>query len=135
MNLSRNWLSDFVNTDGIDNQTFCDRMTATGSKVEGYEELGSDIENVVVAKVTHMERHTNSDHLWICRVDAGARGHDIQIVTGAQNLFEGALVPAALPVAKLPGEVVIRAGKLRRVESNGMLCSMGELKQIGRAHV
>ena len=128
MNLSRNWLSDFVNTDGIDNQTFCDRMTATGSKVEGYEELGSDIENVVVAKVTHMERHPNSDHLWICQVDAGARGHDIQIVTGAQNLFEGALVPAALPVAKLPGGVVIRAGKLRGVESNGMLCSMGELK-------
>ena len=128
MNLSRNWLADFVDTAGIDNAAFCDRMTATGSKVETCEELGADIENVVVARVTHLERHPNSDHLWICRLDAGARGQDIQIVTGAQNLFEGALVPAALPVARLPGGVVIRAGKLRGVESNGMLCSMGELK-------
>ena len=129
MNLSRNWLSDFVNTDGIDHKTYCDKLTITGSKVEGYEVLGDDIENVVVAKITHMEKHPDSDHLWICRVDAGDHfGHDIQIVTGAQNIFEGAIVPAALPVAKLPGDVVIKAGKLRGVESNGMLCSMGELK-------
>ncbi|MBE6588928.1 MAG: phenylalanine--tRNA ligase subunit beta [Ruminococcaceae bacterium] len=129
MNLSRNWLSDFVNTDGIDNKTYCDKLTITGSKVEGFEVLGEDIENVVVAKITHMEKHPDSDHLWICRVDAGEKlGHDIQIVTGAQNIFEGALVPAALPVAKLPGGVVIKAGKLRGVESDGMLCSMGELK-------
>ncbi len=129
MNLSRNWLSDFVNTDGIDNQTYSDRLTITGSKVEGYEELGADIENVVVAKVTAMEKHPDSDHLWVCRLDAGeAHGHDIQIVTGAQNVFVGALVPAALPVAKLPGDVVIKDGKLRGVESHGMLCSMGELQ-------
>ncbi len=129
MNLSRNWLSDFVNTDGIDNKAYCDRMTITGSKVEGYEELGNDIENVVVARVTKMEKHPDSDHMWICRVDAGDRyGHDIQIVTGAQNVFEGALVPAALPVAHLPGDIVIKAGKLRGVPSDGMLCSMGELK-------
>ena len=129
MNLSRNWLSDFVNVDEIDNKTYCDRLTITGSKVEGFEVLGDDIENVVVAKVTHMEKHPDSDHMWICKVDAGEKyGHDIQIVTGAQNVFEGALVPAALPVAKLPGGVVIKAGKLRGVESNGMLCSMGELK-------
>ena len=129
MNLSRNWLSDFVNTDGIDNKEYCDKLTITGSKVEGFEVLGDDIENVVVAKITHMEKHPDSDHLWICRVDAGERfGRDIQIVTGAQNIFEGAIVPAALPVAKLPGDVVIKAGKLRGVESNGMLCSMGELK-------
>ena len=129
MNLSRNWLSDFVNTNGIDNKEYCDKLTITGSKVEGFEVLGDDIENVVVAKITHMEKHPDSDHLWICRVDAGdVHGHDIQIVTGAQNIFEGALVPAALPVAKLPGDIVIKAGKLRGVESNGMLCSMGELK-------
>ena len=129
MNLSRNWLSDFVNVDDIDNQTYSDRLTITGSKVEGYEELGSDIENVVVAKVTAMEKHPDSDHLWICKLDAGdVHGHDIQIVTGAQNVFVGALVPAALPVAKLPGDVVIKAGKLRGIESNGMLCSMGELQ-------
>ncbi|MBQ9806559.1 MAG: phenylalanine--tRNA ligase subunit beta [Clostridia bacterium] len=129
MNLSRNWLSDFVNVDDIDNKAYCDRLTLTGSKVEGYEVLGDDIENVVVAKVTKMEKHPDSDHLWICRLDAGeVVGHDIQIVTGAQNVFVGALVPAAIPVAKLPDGVVIKAGKLRGVDSNGMLCSMGELK-------
>ena len=129
MNLSRNWLSDFVNVDDIDNKAYSDRLTITGSKVEGFEVLGEDIENVVVAKVTAMEKHPDSDHLWICRLDAGEKhGHDIQIVTGAQNVFVGALVPAALPVAKLPGDVVIKAGKLRGIESNGMLCSMGELK-------
>ncbi len=129
MNLSRNWLSDFVNVSDIDNKTYCDRLTITGSKVEGFEVLGEDIENVVVAKVTAMEKHPDSDHLWVCKLDAGeVHGHDIQIVTGAQNVFVGALVPAALPVAKLPDGVVIKAGKLRGVESNGMLCSMGELK-------
>ena len=129
MNLSRNWLSDFVNTDGISNKEYADKLTITGSKVEGFEVLGEDIENVVVAKVTKMEKHPDSDHLWICKVDAGEKhGHDIQIVTGAQNVFVGALVPAALPVAKLPGDIVIKAGKLRGVESSGMLCSMGELK-------
>lgn len=128
MNLSRNWLSDFVNVKDIDDHAYCDRLTATGSKVEGFETLASDIENVVVAKVTAMERHPDSDHLWICKLDAGERGHDIQIVTGAQNVFVGALVPAALPVAKLPNDVVIKAGKLRGVDSNGMLCSMGELR-------
>ena len=129
MNLSRNWLSDFVNTDGISNKEYADKLTITGSKVEGFEVLGEDIENVVVAKVTYMEKHPDSDHMWICKVDAGEKyGHDIQIVTGAQNVFVGALVPAALPVAKLPGDIVIKAGKLRGIESNGMLCSMGELK-------
>ena len=129
MNLSRNWLSDFVDVNDIDNKTYADRLTITGSKVEGYEVLVEDIENVVVAKVTKMEKHPDSDHLWVCRLDAGeAHGHDIQIVTGAQNVFVGALVPAALPVAKLPDGVVIKAGKLRGFESNGMLCSMGELK-------
>ncbi len=129
MNLSRNWLSDFVNTDGIDNKTYADKLTITGSKVEGFEVLGEDIENVVVAKVTAMEKHPDSDHMWICKVDAGEKhGRDIQIVTGAQNVFVGALVPAALPVAKLPDGIVIKAGKLRGIESNGMLCSIGELK-------
>ncbi len=129
MNLSRNWLSDFVDVHEIDNKTYCDRLTITGSKVEGFEVLGEDIENVVVAKVTAMEKHPDSDHLWICQLDAGEKhGHNVQIVTGAQNVFVGALVPAALPVAKLPGGVVIKDGKLRGVESHGMLCSMAELK-------
>ena len=125
MNLSKNWLSDFVDVSDVDVKDYCDRMTDTGSKVEGYEILGEDIENVVVARILSIAPHENSDHLQICQVDIGDKVE--QIVTGAQNIFEGAIVPAAIPVAKLPGNVVIKPGKLRGVESNGMLCSMGEL--------
>ena len=125
MNLSKNWLSDFVDVSDVDIKDYCDRMTDTGSKVEGYEILGEDIENVIVARIVSIAPHENSDHLQICQVDIG--GKIEQIVTGAQNIFEGAIVPAAIPVAKLPNNVVIKAGKLRGVESNGMLCSMGEL--------
>ncbi|MBE6667096.1 MAG: phenylalanine--tRNA ligase subunit beta [Ruminococcaceae bacterium] len=126
MNLSRNWLSDFVDVQDISSKDYCDRMTDTGSKVECFEELGNDIENVVVAKIIKITPHENSDHLQICQVDIG-NGNITQIVTGAQNVFEGAIVPAAIPVAKLPGDIVIKDGKLRGVESHGMLCSMGEL--------
>jgi len=125
MNLSLKWLHDFTNTDGISTKEYCDRMTDTGSKVEGYEVLGEDIENVVVAKVVSMERHPDSDHLWICQVNIGSE--ITQIVTGAQNVREGDIVPAAIPVAHLPGNITIKAGKLRGVESNGMLCSISEL--------
>ena len=127
MNLSRNWLSDFVDVNDVSSKDYCDRMTDTGSKVECFEELGSDIENVIVAKIVKIEPHENSDHLQICQVDIG-NGQITQIVTGAQNVFEGAIVPAAIPTAKLPGNVVIKSGKLRGVESHGMLCSMGELE-------
>jgi len=127
MNLSRNWLSDFVDVSDVSNKDYCDRMTDTGSKVECFEELGSNIENVVVARIVKIEPHENSDHLQICQVDIG-NGKINQIVTGAQNVFEGAIVPAAIPVAKLPGNVVIKSGKLRGVQSDGMLCSMGELE-------
>ena len=125
MNLSKNWLSDYVDVSDIDVKAYCDRMTDTGSKVEGYEILAEDIENVVVARITEIKPHENSDHLQICQVDIGEK--TVQIVTGAQNVFEGAIVPAAIPVAKLPGDVVIKSGKLRGVQSDGMLCSMGEL--------
>ena len=125
MNLSLKWLHDFTNTDGITTKEYCDRMTDTGSKVEGYEVLGDDIQNVKVAKVVSMERHPDSDHLWICQVDIGSEV--TQIVTGAQNVHEGDIVPAAIPVAHLPGNITIKAGKLRGVESNGMLCSIAEL--------
>ena len=125
MNLSKNWLSDFVDVSDVDVKDYCDRMTDTGSKVEGYEILGEDIENVVVARIISIAPHENSDHLQICQVDIGSKVE--QIVTGAQNVFEGAIVPAAIPVAKLPGNIVIKPGKLRGVESNGMLCSIAEL--------
>ncbi len=126
MNLSMKWLSDYVDVKDIDIKAYCDRMTDTGSKVEGYEVLGEDIENVIIARVVKMEKHPDSDHLWICQVDIGA-DEPTQIVTGAQNVFEGAIVPAAVPVAKLPGDITIKAGKLRGVPSNGMLCSFGEM--------
>ncbi len=128
MNLSMKWLADYVSVNDIEIRDYCERMTYTGSKVEGYDALGEDIQNVVVARIVKMEKHPDSDHLWICQVDCGAAADGIQqIVTGAQNIFEGAIVPAALPVAHLPGDVTIKAGKLRGVPSNGMLCSFGEM--------
>ena len=126
MNLSKNWLADFVDVHDISAKDYCDRMTDTGSKVECFEELGDDIENVIVSRILKITPHENSDHLQICQVDIG-NGKTVQIVTGAQNIFEGAIVPAAIAVAKLPGDVVIKSGKLRGVVSDGMLCSMGEL--------
>ena len=125
MNLSIKWLNDFVNTDGIEIKEYCDRMTDTGSKVEGYEKLGEDVQNVIVARVEKMARHENSDHLWVCQVNIGTE--TVQIVTGAQNVHEGDIVPAAIPVAHLPGDITIKPGKLRGVESYGMLCSYHEL--------
>ena len=126
MNLSRNWLADFVDVSDIANKAYCDRMTDTGSKVEGFEVLGEDIENVVVGRITAITPHENSDHLQICMLNVGA-AEEVQIVTGAQNVFVGAIVPVALAPSKLPGGVTIKAGKLRGVASNGMLCSIGEL--------
>ena len=126
MNLSMKWLADFVDVSDVKITDYCDRMTLTGSKVEGYEELGAEIENVVVARIKKIVPHPDSDHLLICTMDIGT-GEDTQIVTGASNVFEGAIVPAAIPVAKLPGDITIKAGKLRGVPSNGMLCSFGEL--------
>ena len=125
MNLSIKWLNDFVNTDGIEIKEYCDRMTDTGSKVEGYELLGEDVQNVIVARVEKMARHENSDHLWVCQINIGTE--TVQIVTGAQNVHEGDIVPAAIPVAHLPGDITIKPGKLRGVESYGMLCSYHEL--------
>jgi len=126
MKLSMKWLADFTDVSDLDTKAYCDRMTDTGSKVEGYEVLGADIENVVVGRIKSVTPHENSDHLVVCQLDCGT-GEDIQIVTGASNVFAGAVVPVAMVPAKLPGGVTIKAGKLRGVPSNGMLCSIGEL--------
>ena len=125
MKLSMNWLKDYVDR-SFDPKEYSDKMTLTGSKVEGYEVLGSEISNVVVGKLLSVEPHPDSDHLLICMVDVG-NGEPIQIITGAQNVHPGALVPAALHQSTLPGGVTIKAGKLRGLPSNGMLCSLGEL--------
>lgn len=127
MILSLEWLSEFVDTDGVSVKQFCDDMTMTGSKVEGFEELGTEIKNVVAGRVLTLERHPDSDHMWICSIDVGEDAPR-QIVTGAQNLFVGAVVPVAKAPAELPGGVKIKKGKLRGVESNGMLCSIAELQ-------
>ena len=103
MKLSRNWLNEFTEVN-VSDKEFCDRMTMSGSKVEGVEVLGSEITNVVVGKVTGIERHPDSDHLWVCQVDVG-REAPVQIVTGAQNVHAGDLVPAALHKSTLPGGV------------------------------
>jgi len=125
MNLSRKWLNEFVTVNASDKE-FAEAMTLSGSKVEVFEDLGHEITNVVVGKVLSITRHTNSDHMWICQVDVG-QTEPTQIVTGAQNVKEGDLVPVALHKSTLPGGKTIEKGKLRGEISNGMLCSFAEL--------
>ena len=125
MKLSREWLGEYT-TIGAPDKEYCDAMTMSGSKVEGWEVTGSGIERVVVGRVVSMERHTNSDHMWVCRIDVGGE-RDLQIVTGAQNVSVGDLVPVALDGSTLPGGKEIHTGKLRGELSEGMLCSLGEL--------
>ena len=125
MNLSLKWLADYVDC-GVSVKEFCAGMTMSGSKVETYETEGEVVKNVIVGKLVSITPHENSDHLQVCQVDVGGDS-PIQIVTGAQNIVEGALVPVAMIGAELPGGVRIKKGKLRGVESNGMLCSLGEL--------
>ena len=125
MNLSMKWLKDYVQTGDMSPRAYCEGMTMSGSKVEGYEIEGQEIQNVVVGQVTAMERHPDSDHMWICQVNLG--DETVQIVTGAQNVSTGDFVPVAKHKSVLPGGHKITKGKLRGVESNGMLCSLGEL--------
>ena len=125
MKLSRKWLNEFVNID-VNDKEFAEAMTLSGSKVETTEDLGAEIKNVVVGRIRKMERHPDSDHMWVCRVDAG-QNEPVQIVTGAWNIHEGDLVPVALHKATLPGGKKIERGKLRGVLSDGMLCSLSEL--------
>jgi len=125
MNLSRKWLSEFVTVDAND-KDFSEAMTLSGSKVEVTVDLGAEISNVVVGRIKKMERHPDSDHMWVCQVDVG-QPEPVQIVTGAWNIHEGDLVPVALHKSTLPGGKKIEKGKLRGVLSNGMLCSLKEL--------
>ena len=126
MDLSLNWLKEFVDTGCTDPREFSEKMTMSGSKVEGYTLTAEEIDKVVVGKVLEIEKHPDADKLVICQVDVG--NETIQIVTGANNLTVGDLVPVALDGSTLPGGVKIKKGKLRGVVSNGMMCSLGELK-------
>lgn len=119
------WLKDYVNINE-DVDSFADKIIMSGSNVETVEKIGSDFEKVVVGKVVRMESHPNADRLRVCHVDVG-EDETLQIVCGAPNVHEGAIVPVALHGAKLPGGVKIKKGKLRDVVSNGMICSAEEL--------
>ena len=125
MNISRKWMKEFVEIDATDRE-YTEALTIAGQKVEGVTRMDAEIKNVRVGKVLSMVRHENSDHMWVCQVDVGAQ-EPVQIVTGAQNVHEGDLVPTALHNSWLPGGVHITKGKLRGVASNGMLCSFKEL--------
>ena len=125
MNLSMNWLKDFVDID-VPPKEFADRMTMSGSKVEKYEIEGEKINRVVVGKVLSIEKHPNADKLVVCMVDVGD-SKAIQIVTGAKNLCVNDLVPVALDGSTLNNGTKIKKNKFRGVLSCGMMCSLREL--------
>lgn len=125
MKLSMKWLKDYVNIN-VTPQEYANAMTMSGSKVEGYEVEGSSIENVVVGKILSISKHPDADKLLVCSVDV-ARAEPLQVVTAATNINPGDLVPVALDGAVLANGTTIKSGKLRGVESQGMLCSISEL--------
>ena len=126
MKLPLSWLNDYLKLENVGVKEYCDAMTLSGSKVEGWASEGSEVEGVVFGRILTKTRHTNSDHMWITTVDIGS-GEPVQIVTGAQNIEVGQLVPVATNGATLPGGITIKSGKLRGEVSNGMLCSHSEL--------
>ncbi|MEG1633545.1 MAG: phenylalanine--tRNA ligase subunit beta [Oscillospiraceae bacterium] len=128
MKLSRKWLGEFVDLPLAEcgDRAFAEAMTLSGSMVEGTECMGEDIKNVVVGKIIKMERHPDSDHMWVCQTDVGG-ARLLQIVTGAQNQKEGDLVPVALDNSLLPGGKEINTTVFRGVLSEGMMCSLKEL--------
>ena len=134
MNTSLSWIKKYVPDLDVTAQEYTDAMTLSGTKVEGFEVLDADLEKIVIGQIEKIERHPDADKLIICQVNVGQE--TIQIVTGAPNVKEGDKVPVVLDggrVAgghdgkKTPGGVKIKAGKLRGVESQGMMCSIEEL--------
>ena len=127
MKLNRKWINEeFVDLSSISDKEYVEKLTVFGQKVETWEPMDAEIKNVVVGKVLSIVRHENSDHMWVCQIDIGAE-EPVQIVTGAQNVQQGDLVPVAKHNSWLPGGVHITKGKLRGVASNGMLCGLEEL--------
>ncbi len=135
MNTSLSWIKAYVPELNVTDQEYMDAMTLSGTKVEGYERQDADLEKIVVGQIEKIERHPDADKLVICQVNVGTE--TIQIVTGAQNVFEGAKVPVVLvggrvaggheAGSKVEGGIKIKKGKLRGVESFGMMCSIEEL--------
>ena len=134
MNTALSWIKAYVPELSCTDQEYCDRMTLTGTKVEGFERSDKNLEKIVVGQITKIERHPDADKLIICQVNIGSES--IQIVTGASNVKEGDKVPVVLDGGKVAGAhdgskpeegVIIKAGALRGVPSNGMMCSIEEL--------
>lgn len=130
------WIKAYVPDLNVTAQEYTDAMTLSGSKVEGYEKLDADLDKIVVGKILKIEKHPDADKLIICQVQVTKSGETVQIVTGAPNVKEGDVVPVVLVggrVAgghdgqKTPGGIKIKKGKLRGVESFGMMCSIEEL--------
>ena len=127
MKLNRKWINEeFVDLSHVSDKEYVEKLTVFGQKVETWERMDSEIKNVVVGKVLEIVRHENSDHMWVCQIDVGEE-EPVQIVTGAQNVKVGDMVPVAKHNSWLPGGVHITKGKLRGVKSNGMLCGLEEL--------
>lgn len=135
MNTSLKWIKDLVPGLDCTAQEYMDAMTLSGSKVEGYTRLDENLEKIVVGQIKKIEKHPDADKLIICQVDIG-QGESIQIVTGAPNVREGDKVPVVLDGGRVAGGhdgsvteggIKIKKGKLRGVESNGMMCSIEEL--------
>lgn len=135
MNTSLSWLKAYVPDLDVTAQEFTDAMTLTGTKVEGYEEFDRDLKRIVIGQITKIEKHPDADKLIVCQVNIGEE--TIQIVTGAKNVTEGDKIPVVLvggrvagghePGSKVAGGIKISKGKLRGVESYGMMCSIEEL--------
>ena len=126
MKVSLSWLKDFVDID-VDVETLADKLVGAGFEVEEIIDAGANMKNVVLGKIVELEKHPDADKLQICQIDVGGK-ELVQIVTGAQNVSKGDLVPVAMHNSLLPTGQEIKKGKLRGVPSNGMLCSGEELK-------
>ena len=125
MKLSMKWLCDYIPYTGTVKE-FIDGMTMSGSKAESFEKEGTGIDKVVVGRILSIEPHPDADKLVVCQIDVAAQ-EPLQIVTAAKNVVEGALVPVCLSGGSLPDGTKIKAGKLRGVKSDGMMCGLSEL--------
>ena len=136
MNTPLSWIKAYVPELDCTAQEYTDAMTLSGSKVEGYETLDADLDNIIVGKILKIEKHPDADKLIVCQVQITKDGETVQIVTGAKNVKEQDIIPVVLDGgrvagghdgSKTPGGIKIKKGKLRGVESCGMMCSIEEL--------
>ncbi len=134
MNTALSWIKAYVKDLDVTDQEYTDAMTLTGTKVEGFEKLDADLDKIVIGQILSIERHPDADKLVVCQVNVG--NETVQIVTGAKNVLVGQKVPVVLDGgrvagghdgSKTPGGIRIKKGKLRGVESCGMMCSIEEL--------